>query len=444
MGTKTGRLSRRAFLRRAVSAAGAAGMFPAIIPSSALGADGHIAPSARITLGFIGTGDHGVGMNLSTFLWQPDAQVLALCDVDHARLRKALGVAREHYAKHRPGESIEGCLITGDWREVIGRHDIDAVVISTPDHWHVLLALAAARAGKDVFCEKPLTRTVREGRVLSDTIRAYGRVFQTASENRSKPNFLRAVELVRNGRIGKLQVIRTELPAGHSIQGGYGAMQQAQPIPEDFDYDMWLGPARETPYTPGRCHWNFRWILDYSTGNLTDWGAHINDLAQWANDTEYSGPVWVQGYGTYPEDGLYDAPVSWNIMFEYANGVVLICSSGKPGIRFEGSEGWIACGWDTIAASSPGILKSAIGPEEVHLRTCPDREQRDFLNCVKSREECYAPAEVGHRTITLSHLGHIAMVLGRKLRWDPAIERFIGDDNANRMLSYAMREPWTL
>jgi predicted dehydrogenase len=207
---------------------------------------------------------------------------------------------------------------------------------------------------------------------------------------------------------------------------------------------MWLGQAREAPYTEMRCHYHFRWISDYSGGSLTDWGAHINDVAQWGNNTEHTGPMRVDGRGVFPSDGLYDTAIEWHITFEYANGVSLICTNGSPGIRFEGTDGWVACGWDTFEASSPAIKNAIIGPEEVHLRTCPEHEHRDFLNCVKTREDTYAPAEVGHRSITLGHIGNISMILGRKLRWDPDQEQFIDDETANRMLSRAMRSPWTL
>ena len=235
-----GSVSRRSFLRTVAATA----LFPALVPRAALGR-GAVAPSNRITLGFIGTGGHGINMNLKSFLAQPDAEVVALCDVDMRQLDRARNVLREHQPKADP-------FTTQDWREVIARDDVDAVVISTPDHWHVLPAIAAVRAGKDVHCEKPLTLTVHEGRVLSDTVRAHGCVFQTASENRSKWNFLRAVALVRNGRIGRLHTIRTELPAGHSVQGDYPPIQTPQPVPKGFDYDMWLGPAPWAPYTPGR------------------------------------------------------------------------------------------------------------------------------------------------------------------------------------------------
>ena len=432
--------TRRAFLK----AAGATFVFPAIVPSSALGADGGVAPSNRIALGFIGTGDHGVHMNLMNFLPQPDAQVVALCDVDADRVRAARAIVEQEYARNQADGTYKGCDITGDWREIIARSDIDAVVVSTPDHWHVLPAVAAAKAGKDVFCEKPLTLTVQEGRVLSDTMQRYGRVFQTASENRSKWNFLRAAGLVRNGRIGKLHTIRTQLPVDAHQLKNRGRIFPPEPVPKGFDYDMWLGQAPEAPYTAARCHYHFRWIFDYSGGTLTDWGAHVNDIAQWANDTEHTSPVTVQGHGVFARDGLYNTATAWELMFEYANGVALICTQGTPQIRFEGVNGWIQCGWDTLEADPPNILKSVIGPEEIHLRTCPEREQRDFLNCVKSRQETYAPAEVGHRTITISHIGNIAMLLGRKLHWDPAAERFANDETANRMLSRPMRSPWRL
>ena len=428
-------ISRRTFLKRA--ATGAAALAPAIIPAAALGADGAVAPSNRIALGFIGTGSHGVGMNLKNFLPHGDAQVVILCDVDQFRVRNALNITAKHYSQR-------GCATTGDFREVIARDDVDAVVVSTPDHWHVIPAVLAARAGKDVFCEKPLTLTVHEGRVLSDTIRRHDRIFQTASENRSKWNFLRAAELVRNGRIGRLETIRTQLPVDKTVKYANGRIHPPQPVPHDLDYDMWLGQAPWKPYTEGRCHYHFRWILDYSGGSLTDWGAHVNDVAQWANDTEYTGPVRVEGRGVFPREGLYNTATEWEIAFEYANGVRLICTDGTPLIRFEGADGWIQCEWDSFEASSPAIANAVIGPEEIHLRTCPEREQRDFLNCVKTRRPTYAPAEVGHRSITLSHIGNIAMMLGRKLRWDPDLERFINDDTADGMLSRSMRAPWRL
>lgn len=447
--TKQRSITRRGFLKRTGVAAGILAGFPSIIPASALGANGAVAPSNRITLGFIGLGVEGREKNLKAFLWQPDAQVVALCDVDDERTHNA-HLAVQLYARREPISTFRSCDTTRDWREIVARDDIDAVVISTPDHWHVLPAVAAAKAGKDVFCEKPVSLTVYEGRVLSDTMRRYGHVFQTASENRSRDGFSRACELVRNGRIGKLHTMRTLIYRGFGAEPGNSPVPYeprdppAEPVPPGFDYDMWLGQAPEAPYTPLRCHGNYRYILDYSGGNLTDWGAHIIDIAQWGNGTDHTGPVSVEGRGVFPRTGLYNVARDWEIAFEYANGVKHICRSGGFSVRFEGTEGWVEADWDTVKASSPQILESVIGPEEIHLRTCRHGEHRDFLNCVKSRQDTYAPAEIGHRTVTLGHIGNIAMILGRKLQWDPDTEQFLNDAQANRMLSRSMRSPWRL
>jgi len=249
-------------------------------------------------------------------------------------------------------------------------------------------------------------------------------------------------ELVRNGRIGSVHTIRVGLPSGPHTPGNPKPM----PVPRGFDYDMWLGPAPWSPYTRGRCHGNFRWILDYSGGQLTDWGAHLINIAQWGNDTDLTGPVEVEGKGVFCREGLYNTAKEYHIEYKYANGVKLIVSSGTLGIRFEGSEGWVGnFGWRARLEAKPkSVSASAIGPNETHLYTCRGGEQRNFLDCVKSRKPCYYPAEMGHRSFTISHIGNISMILGRKLRWDPDRERFVNDSRANRMLSRAMRSPWHL
>jgi predicted dehydrogenase len=433
------RITRRGFVKGAAAAIAA----PSIVSACALGRGRTIAPSERITVGFIGTGDHGVNWNMRYFFKQPDAQIVAVCDVDRARREDARKRVDAHYGETLSKGSYKGCSSHNDFREVIHRKDIDAVMVSTPDHWHVIPALMAVRAGKDVECEKPLTLTVVEGRVLADAVKKHKRIFQTSSENRSIADYHRMCELVRNGRIGKLQHIKVTLPRGHSI---HPESMEICPPPEGFDYNFWLGQAPEAPYCPARCHWNFRWILDYSGGMLTDWGAHMIDLAQWGNDTEHTGPVAVEGKGTFPKEGLYNTATDFSIDYKYVNGVTMNVSSSQPGIRFEGSEGWIESkGWrGPLEASPKTILDSKIGPNEIHLYTEPGGEQRNFLDCVKSRKPCYAPAEVGHRTITIAHIGHISMRLGRKLKWNPSKERFVGDDAANAMLSRPMRKPWTL
>ncbi len=427
-------MNRRSFLKTATGAALGAVGFPYFVRPSALGKAGTVVASERITVGFIGTGGHGIAMNLRTFLGQPDAQAVAVCDVDPVNLKKAQDEVNEKY------ENTD-CMTTQDFREILARPDIDAVMISTPDHWHVPISIAAIEAGKDVECEKP-TLTIDEGRRLVEAVNRYGRVFQWSTEDRAVDVYHRMCELVRNGRIGKVHTIKVELPAGPGSPGHPDPM----PIPEGFDYDMWLGPAPWAPYTKDRCHWNFRWISDYSGGMLTDWGAHLLDGAQWGNDTEHTGPVEVEGKGVYWTKGLYDTAKAFHLEYTYADGVKLIVDSGNPSLRFEGSDGWVGNrGWRApLQASSPAILKSVIGPEETHLYTCPGGEQRNFLDCVKSRQACYFPPEIGQRCFTIAHIGNIAMTLGQKLRWDPDNERFVGNAEANRMLKRAARSPWRL
>jgi len=450
-------ISRRKFSQRAAAVAAA----PFVVPSSALGLAGTVPPSNRIAIGFIGVGSHGVGRNLRGFLKYADAQAVAVCDVDSQRRDSAKQLVEKHYAEATSQGSYKGCAAHADFRDLIARDDVDAVMNSTPDHWHVIPSIAAAKAGKDVMCEKPLTLTVAEGRALSDTMIRYNRIFQTASENRSIPSFHRMCELVRNGRIGRLKKIHVELPGGRWVRPAgpvlpppgvdqekwmKEAFHKPCPVPKGFDYDMWLGQAPEAPYCPARCHWNFRYVLDYSGGMLTDWGAHIIDVAQWGNDTEGTGPVEVEGRGEFPQEGIFNTATQFRCRYKYANGVELVISSRSPAIRFEGTEGWIAMdGWAKgLQAEPASVLDSRIGPDETHLYTRPADEHRNFLDCVKSRKPCYAPAEIGHRTITIAHIGNIAMMLGRKLAWDPDTERFVDDVEANRMLSRPMRPPWTL
>jgi len=421
-------LSRRQFLR---GAAGATLALPCIVPASVFGAD---APSKKITVGFIGVGDHGVGWNLQFYFRRPEARIVMVCDVDGYRMRKTKAMVDAHYDN-------EDCAMSKDFRDVLARKDIDAVMISTPDHWHTLISVMAARAGKDVQCEKP-TLTIAEGKILIETIRKHKRVFQTSTEDRSVPEYHRMAELVRNGRIGKLQKIEVILPKQPTVPGD----PTPQPVPLDLDYDMWLGPAPYAPYTKDRVHFNFRWIWDYSGGIICDWGAHLFDTAQWANDTERSGPVEIEGTGTYWEGGLFNTVKDYDVTYRYANGVVMTCKPGNPSIKFIGADGWVGnTGWrGPVKARSPKILNSKIGPDEIHLYTNPEGEHADFLKCVKSRQDPYFPVDIGHRVSTVCHLANIAIRTGRKLKWDPKAEHFIDDEGANAMLSRPMRSPWKL
>ncbi len=422
-------ISRRGFLSGGAAIVAA----PHIVPSAVLG-KAAVAPSEKITVGFIGTGGHGIARNLNMYLGQPDARVLAVCDVDSNNLGRAKKAVDAKYGN-------TDCAVTKDFREIIERKDIDAVMISTPDHWHVLMSVMAARAGKDVQCEKP-TLTIDEGKVLVRTVRRYGRVFQTSTEDRSERIYHRMSELVRNGRIGKLHTIRVKLPFQPAGPGD----PTPQPVPPELDYDMWLGPAPYAPYTKDRVHFNFRWIWDYSGGILCDWGTHLFDTAQWANDTERTGPVEIEARGTWWEGGLYDTPKEYHVEYTYANGVKMFCDHGGTSIRFEGTDGWIESpSWlAAIRASDPRILESKIGPDEIQLYTNPAGEHRDFLDCVKTRKDPYFPVDIGHRVASVCHLGNIALKLQRKLKWDPDREVFPADDEANGMLSRSMRSPWRL
>ncbi len=426
------KIHRRAVFKRAAGAATAL-VAPSFVPASILGRSGRVPPSDKITVGFIGVGGHGRQRNLEQYLGQDDARVLAACDVDSNHLAIATNRINEVYRN-------KDCATYRDFRELLARDDIDAVMISTPDHWHVLMSVLAVRAGKDVQCEKP-TLTIDEGKILVREVRKHRKVFQTSTEDRSIPVYHRIAELVRNGRIGKLQTIRVTLPQQPKEPGD----PTPQPVPKDLDYDLWLGPAPFAPYTKGRVHFHFRWISDYSGGIIPDWGAHLFDTAAWASDTERSGPIKVEGSGTFWKGGLYDTAKDYHVEYTYAGGLKMILDHGGSRLRFEGTKGWVEIPrWRAdIIASDPKILDSKIGPDGVRLYTNPAGEHRDFLDCVKSRKDPYFPADIGHRVSTLCHLADIALRLGRPLEWDPKAERFSKDDEANRMLSRPMREPWS-
>lgn len=428
---------------------------PTIVPASALGRDGAVAPSNRITLGMIGTGNQGTG-DLRHFLRDERVEVVAVCDVNTesagywsnavAGREPARRRVDEAYAERIADGAYPGCSAYVDFRDLLAREDIDAVEIATPDHWHALQTIAACRAGKDVYCQKPLSLTVTEGRAMSNAVREHQRIFQTGSQQRSDANFRRAAELVRNGRIGRLKTVRCGLPGGRPDLGTTGDRKKPEPTPEGFDYDLWLGPAPFKPYAPARCHVNFRWILDYSGGQVTDWGGHHPDCAQWGMGTDHTGPIEIRNArGVFPPDELWDTAAEYYFEAVYANGVTMIVSSSeRAGVTWEGDEGWVWADRGRHDASSEAILNSVIGPEETHLYRSDDHF-RNFIDCVISREETICPAETAHRSITICQLGNIAMQLGRdSLRWDPDTETILGDDEAAKRLSREYRAPWTL
>ena len=428
----------------------AASTGPLLLPARLRGTQ---AASNRITLAFIGTGRQAMALNIPEFMAVPGVQVVAVCDVDSWRMAQAKALVERHYASASPSGSYTGCATHRDFREVLDRDDVDAVMISTPDHWHVPMAVAALKAGKDVSLEKPTTRFVSEGRTLVDLVKAHGRVFRVDSEFRSLERFHRAAELVRNGRLGKLHTIRSSSP--RELFPDEPAVVVTPPA--ELDYDMWLGPAPEVPYMQKRVHaprdlrsrpgW-FRSRL-FADGMLTNWGAHLNDIAMWANDTERTGPIEVRATGNFHDDDVWNVLENFDATYRFANGVEMTYRMGEPHVRFEGDKGWLQVNYsktdahpDLLEASSPAILKERIGDGEVRF---PLRSERvDFIEAVRSRGQTMEDAEVGQRVMTLCHLPHIAIERGgATLQWDPVSERFPKDPEANKLLTGpAPRGPW--
>jgi predicted dehydrogenase len=428
---------------------------PLILPAGTLGAADKPAASSRITLGFIGTGNQGIN-DIRGFLGDSRVQIVAVCDVNResagywnggvAGREPARRIVETHYAAAKKAGKYKGCDTYSDFRDLLARKDIDAVVICTPDHWHAIPVIEACKANKDIYCQKPLSLTVAEGRAMSDAVKKHKRVFQTGSQQRSDPNFRRACELVRNGRIGKLHTVRCGLPGGRPDYGKTGSRKKPEPVPKGFDYEFWLGPAPFKPYAPARCHVNFRWIYDYSGGQVTDWGGHHPDCAQWGMGTEHTGPIEIiNAKASFPKDVLWDTATEYYFEAIYASGVKLIISNKEPGgVTWEGSEGKVWANRGRHDANPKSLLTSKIKPGEIHLYKS-DNHYRNFIDCVISRKETAAPVEVAHRSITICHLGNIAMRLGRKkLRWDPVKEQIAGDAEAAKMLSRPYRKPWTL
>jgi len=437
-------MTRREFLRTTTAGVASAVVFPYIVPSSTLGRDGSFAPSDRITLGLIGTGNIN-GHHREAFLGEKDARIVAVCDPV---------VSRRQAFRDRIDQAYDGnvCVDYRDYRDLLAREDVDAVCIGTPDHWHAILAVAAMQAGKDVYVEKPLTLTVAEGRHVVETAATYGRVLQTGLQRRSGGAYRHACELVRNGRIGQLTRVEVGI-IGINKGVQVGRNFPAAPVPEGFDYDLWLGPAPVKPFSPQRvargnevCYWYY--ISDYTTGFISGNGVHFVDIAQWGIGDDVK-PVEVHTLSAdIPAYGLVDDAIAWRSEVVYENGVRMSYSSeGNPhpdGIRFVGTEGWIhITGGGTVSASPVDVLKSVIGPDEVHLYTSPGHH-RNFLDCIKTRQPAAASAEVGHHATTTCNLVEISARLGWKVRWDAGPEGFIDDDEANRLLFRAMRSPWRI
>jgi predicted dehydrogenase len=443
-------MRRREFLKSAATLTSA----PLFIPVSALGRQGTVAPSNRITMAVIGTGNQGTG-DMQGFLGDKRVQVVAVCDVNRetpgywdgaiAGREPARVMVEWHYARDKRSGMYKGCTAYEDFREVIARKDIDAVLIAVPDHWHSIPVIEAARAGKDIYGEKPLSLTIAEGRAMCDAVKASNRIFQCGSQQRSDPRFRRACEIVRNGGIGKLKTVTCGLPGGTPDLGKTGDRQDPEPVPDGFNYDMWLGPAPEAPYAPARCFVNFRWILDYSGGQITDWGGHHPDIAQWGMGTVLTGPVAIRnGQAQWAKEKLWNTATDYYFEAVYENDVKLVVSSRvRGGVTFEGSDGRVWVNRGAIETSPISLLDYEPGPNDVRLYRS-DNHYRNFIDCVISRQEPIAPIEQAHRSISIGHLGNISLRLGRDLRWDPKQERILGDNAANQMLSRPMRKPWAI
>ena len=425
--------------RRFLQTAGLAAAGPLLLPRRLFGAD---APSKKIGIGLIGMGRQAYHANLPPFLQSEDCRVLAICDVDAWRLARGVEAADAHYG-------AKGCAGYRDFRELLARPDIDAVMISTPDHWHVPMALAAVRAGKDVALEKPITRYIDEGRMLARLVAEKQRVFRVDSEFRSSAHFHKAAELVRNGVIGKLHTVRTGSPK--EVFPAEPAV--ATPPPADLDYDLWLGPAPQVEYMQKRVHpprtLDARpgWMrcLDYCDGMICNWGTHLNDIAQWGAGTERTGPVEIKASGQFHADPVWNVLESFDAWYRFAGGIELFYQMGKPHVRFEGDQGWIQVDFPgQLTASDPALLKTKLGPDAIRFPLRSDK--KDFIECVKARGRTLEDEEVGQRTTSLCHLAHISIQLGgAKLAWDPDREVFPGNEAANKLTRRpALRAPWKL
>jgi predicted dehydrogenase len=427
--------SRRDFLKRGASLG-----LPLLVSGSVLGRGAEPPPSERILMGAIGVGNRCSAV-LPEFLQRSEVQVVALCDVRKNVLQERARQVDAHYGK-------KVAATCSDFRELLSRDDIDAVYVATPTHWHVPIALEAVRRGKDLYMEKPVGLSVEQGQILREAVGKHKPVFQLGTQQRSAKEFRFACELVRNGRIGKVLRIEVGVPGG-----GETPSFPEMPIPDWLDYDRWLGPAPLRPFTANILETSYHErISDFVPGGFMNaWGIHHLDIAQWGNGTELTGPTEVEGTAVFPKAGLVDTPITWNVDLRFPGGVTVSftdTSKNRFGILFKGEKGWVHVNRGSLEAQPESLLKETIGEREIRLAGHDQEHQShpwNFIECVKSRRQTLAPIEIGVRSDTLCQLSDIAVWLGRKLTWDPGIERFVGDATANRLLtSYPLRSPWRL
>lgn len=448
-------MSRRSFLGGIGVAAAAPYIIPAsavaapyIIPASAVGAEGTTAPSNRIHMALIGSGSQGRGLT-NNAIHHDNVRMVAVCDVDKNQLAEGKKLVDEFYGN-------QDCATYTDYRELLVRTDIDAVIVATPDHWHALICVEAARRGKDIYCEKPLTWSLGEGQAVVRAVRKYKRVFQTGSMQRSDNKFKLACELVRNGYLGDIRRILVSLP-------NYGNALWADEFPKppaELDYEFYVGPAEWAPYHPKRCHWDWRWWMGFGGGQMMDWIGHHGDIAHMAMDWDHTGPKEVEGIRWEPvkeRNNLYDAPARYMFECKYAGGVTMTVANagdmpqefkaaagGNLGTMFFGERGkWVYVDRSGIKASDDKLLKTQFRKSDFRFRA-EGNHMRDFLNCVVSREECIAPVNAGHRSASIGHLGKIACVLGARFKWDPKKEVIVDNPALNAMLTRKYRGDWSL
>ncbi|HBB01506.1 MAG: oxidoreductase [Bacteroidetes bacterium GWD2_45_23] len=451
-------MERRMFIKKAAATAVGTAVFPTIVPSSLFGKN---APSNKINIGQIGFGRIARDHDMAETIKYGQAQFIAVCDVDKKRLLDGKKYIDNYYAKKTGNSNYSNARMYDDYQEMLLNKDIDAVIISTPDHWHSEPAARAALAKKDIYLQKPTSLTVTEGRFLSDLVRKQGVILQVGTQQRSSPQFRIAAELVRNGRIGKLHTVKIGLPGDPS-----GPEALEMPVPGNLNYDMWLGSTPEVYYTEMRVHpqQNYGrpgWLRceQFGAGMITGWGQHHYDSAAWGMNTEYTGPVSVEAVAQFPKSGLWDVHGDFMVKAEYENGITMYTSGGYPnGIRYEGTEGWIfvsrgnyvASSSDPVSqansakaldASDPKILTTEIKENEIHLYRS-DNQHGNWLECIKTRKEPISPVEPGHRACSICLISHIAMKVPGRLEWNPEMERFKNNETANQMLARSQRYPY--
>ncbi|WP_435009609.1 Gfo/Idh/MocA family protein [Tundrisphaera lichenicola] len=453
-----GNLSRRGFIDRSTGALLAAGI-PAWFAREAIADDEEkkaaegrkkVGPNDEIVIGLIGSGGQGTYVT-KVALKQKGVRIAALCDVDATRRDKVSEDLAKEVVKNGGKLKAEDIAKYADFRELVARDDLNAVVVGTVDHWHAMTSIAAMKNGLDVYCEKPLALTIAEGQAMLAATRKYDRIFQTGNMQRSDPRYRLACELVRNGRIGKVHTVEARIG-----QNPVGGPFRESSVPEGLDWDFWKGPTPDFAYIKERCHYEFRWWYEYSGGKLTDWGAHHNDIAQWGLDKDETGPVAVTAVGTEPpKDPVhnYNCHESFAVTYEYDDGTRLVTTSeGENGNRFIGDDGWIFVSRGRIEASDPKLLEEPLPADAVRLYNTGssprsnENHMVNFLEGVRTRKRPICDVSVGHHSANVCHLGAIALRLGRPLRWDPKAEQFTGPDadKANAMVSREYRSPWKL